>query len=269
MSYENETVDSLGAELYDQHQTQTDDVDFILSVIGKKPKKVLEVCCGSGRILVPIAKAGHDATGFDMDDDMMDRIPTKAEGLDNITWYNADALLNDWGSGFDVVVLAGNILFNIEIESDIEYKKAQELFIHKAAAALVSGGYVYIGYSPFAPNGRTLTRPTGKSCDDDGSIVWGWEGSDDAGNFEKISLTRGSFNEETGMLKAITRSEKRLANGKLINEESDRIKHYATLEHLHGWLTDAGFVIDLECEDFNKTPINDDSCDVIIYAKKK
>jgi len=268
MLSENEIIDGLGAELYDRHETQTDDVDFTLSVIGEQSKKVLEVCCGSGRILVPLAKAGHNVTGFDVDESALERIPAKAEGFKNIIWRKADALSDGWGSGFDVVVLAGNILFNIEIESEMEYKKAQELFIQKAAAALVPGGYIYIGYSPFAPNGRTLTRLAGRSCDDDGSIVWSWEGTDDDGNFQKDAVTRGSFDEEASILKFTRCFEQRLVSGKVIKEEYERAKHYATLEHLHGWLLEAGFTIELECEDFDKTPINDVSSEVIIYAKK-
>ena len=263
---ENEIIKDLGAELYDQHETQTNDVAFIISVIGEQPKKVLEACCGSGRIIVPLAKAGHNVTGFDADESMLSRIPAKAKSLKNITWHKADAVHGDWGTGFDVVVLAGNILFNIE--SDIEYKKAQELFIQKAAAALVTGGYVYIGYSPFAPNGRTLTRP-GHSCDDDGSICWSWEGTDDDGNFEKSAITSGSFDEETGILKFVSYFEQRLADGTIIKKETERTKHYATLEHLRDWLHAAGFVIELECEDFDKKPITDDSCEVIIYARKE
>ena len=267
MFNENETIEELGAELYDQHQTQTDDVEFILSVIGTPVKKVLEVCCGSGRILVPLAKSGHDVTGVDIDESMMDRIPSKAVGLENIKWHKADAVYDDWGSGFDVVVLAGNILFNII--SDMEYKKAQELFIQKAADALVPGGYVYIGYSPFAPNGRTLTRPAGFSCEDDGSIIWSWEGEDADGNYQKDSLTKGSFDEETGILKARRYFEQRLKNGKIIKEETEgSLKHYATLDQIYGWLSDAGFTVEFEYEDFDKKPINDESQSVIIYAKK-
>jgi RimJ/RimL family protein N-acetyltransferase len=259
-------LEGLGAELYDQHETETDDVKFILDLIGAQPQKVLEVCCGSGRILVPLAKAGHKATGFDIDESMMDRIQPKAEGLENLQWRKADAVHDEWGSGFDVVVLAGNILFNII--SNIDYAKSQELFIQKAAAALTPGGYVYIGYSPFAPNGRTLTRPAGFSCEDDGSIVWSWEGEDADGNYEKNSLTKGSFDEETGILKARRFCEQKLANGKVITEETEGIKHYATLEQIHGWLFNAGFIIEHEYEDFDKNPINDESRSVIIYAKK-
>ena len=108
--------EGLGAELYDQHVTETDDVRFILDLIGAQPKKALEVCCGSGRILVPLAKAGHDATGFDNDEPMMDRIPPKAAGLNNIQWRKADAVHDDWGSGFDVVVLTVGFIIEFEYQ---------------------------------------------------------------------------------------------------------------------------------------------------------
>ena len=44
-----ETID-LSAERYDQHETH-DDVEFILSVIGEQPKRVLEIGCGYGRMV--------------------------------------------------------------------------------------------------------------------------------------------------------------------------------------------------------------------------
>jgi len=127
---------------------------------------------------------------------------------------------------------------------------------------------VFIEYSPFAPNGRTLTRP-GRSCEDDGKIIWSWDGTDDNGNYEKSSLTSGSFDEETGMLRAISYFEQRLVNGKVIKEEKERAKHYATLSQIHEWLFAAGFVIEFEYENFDKKPLDDDSCKVIIYARKR
>jgi len=269
MSVVNETID-LSAERYNRHETH-DDVEFILSVIGKQPKRILEVGCGFGRILLALADARHEVTGIDVEDGDLDNLSVTAKslGINNIHWRKADAVHDDWGTGFDVVVLAGNILFNIEnIKSALAYKKAQESFIQKAAAALVPGGHVYIGYSPFAPNCRALTRP-GQSCTDDGSIFGTWEYKNDDGSVEVHSITPGSFDEETNILRFKKFTERRTQDGKVIKEEIDRMKHYATLEHIHQWLTDAGFVIELQCEDFDKAPIDDDSRKVIIYARKK
>jgi len=86
------------ANLYDKQETQTDDVELLLSFLGSEPKVVFEVCCGSGRMLVPIAKAGHFAGGLDMDSDMIAMIPGKAKELDNLRFYKADAIKADWGT---------------------------------------------------------------------------------------------------------------------------------------------------------------------------
>ena len=42
--------------MYEKYETETDDVDFLLSVIGSKPVRVLEAACGGGRILVALRR---------------------------------------------------------------------------------------------------------------------------------------------------------------------------------------------------------------------
>lgn len=81
MFNEKPSISKWVADMYDLKVTETNDVDFLLSVIGPTPKRILEVCCGSGRILVSLAKAGHTVTGFDADEFMLAKIAAKAEGL--------------------------------------------------------------------------------------------------------------------------------------------------------------------------------------------
>jgi SAM-dependent methyltransferase len=38
-----------------------------LALVGREPRRVLELGCGAGRVLVPLAEAGHDVTGIDRD----------------------------------------------------------------------------------------------------------------------------------------------------------------------------------------------------------
>jgi len=238
------------ADLYDQKVTETKDVEFLLSVIdepseqerrcggaernfpGKTPKRVLEVCCGSGRILVPLAKAGHVVTGFDADEFMLAKIPPKAEGLGNIRWRAADAVRDDWGTGFDFVVLFGNILYNIV--SDMDYAKSQELFIQKAASALVPGGHVLIEYSP---GGYCLADPNyvpDASGDKNDWVVL--EGTDGDGVYGKmILLAGGDYDRETRLSRFTRRFELTLRNGERITQDIPCVKHFAPLELLHGW----------------------------------
>lgn len=113
--------------MYDCTETDTNDVDFALSVIGDKPKRILEIACGSGRFLVPMANAGHNVTGLDFDEHMLNRIATKISSSQNISWHKSDVINDEWGTGFDIVLLVANFLSNIV--SDIDYEKAQELMI--------------------------------------------------------------------------------------------------------------------------------------------
>ena len=245
------------AEMYDQNVDETNDIEFLLSVISPAPQKILEVCCGSGRILVPLAKAGHNVTGFDMDEFMLSRITAKAEGLNNLTWCKTDAVKDDWGTGFDVVVLAGNILFNIV--SDMEYEKAQELFIQKAADALKSGGYVYIDYQYFLYPEKVFGNP-GES------IIW--EGNDSDSNYGKMVLLDSKYDKDTGIDTFTRRFELTLKSGEVIKRDISCLKHFATLEQIQKWLSNAGFIVEQEYGDYNRNPISETTYRAIIYSRK-
>ena len=253
------------ADLYDQKVTETEDVEFLLSVIGQTPKRILEVCCGSGRILVPLSKAGHIVSGFDADGFMLAKISAKAEGLTNIQWRAADAVRDDWGTGFDFVVLFGNILYNIV--SDMDYAKSQEMFIRKAASALDPGGCVCIEYSP---GGFCLANPNyvpDVSGDKTDWVVW--DGTDNDGNYGRmILLGGGHYDKDTRLSRFTRRFELTLRNGEKIEQDISCVKHFASLEQVHGWLNDAGFTVGQQYADFDRSPINDSSTRAIIIARK-
>ena len=250
------------ADIYDQKVTAANDVEFLLSVIGNQPKRILEVCCGSGRILIPLAKAGHIVSGLDADEYMLEKIAAKAADLENIQWKSADAVYSDWGENFDIVVLAGNILYNIV--SDMDYAESQELLIKKAASVLVPGGYIFIEYQP---GGHRITQSAPSHNKNGEWIVW--EGNDGDGNHGRMILVGDNYDSKTGMGSFIRRFELSLKNGENITQDIPCQKHFASLEQLHGWLKKAGFVIEQEYGDFNGNPVTDDSRGVVIYAFKK
>lgn len=70
--------------------------------------------------------------GLDFDKFMLEKIDVKLQRNENIEWRKADIISDEWGEGFDVVLLAANILFNIV--SDMDYEAAQELLIKKIGA---------------------------------------------------------------------------------------------------------------------------------------
>ena len=55
---EEKIIAKWAADMYDANETDTADVDFALSIVGDAPKRILEVACGSGRILRAAGKGG-------------------------------------------------------------------------------------------------------------------------------------------------------------------------------------------------------------------
>lgn len=258
MYNEDQIISKWIAEMYDRHETDTTDVAFALSMIGTNPKRILEIACGSGRILVPLAKAGHLVTGLDFDGYMLSKIPEKSEGLKNITWKKCDVIKDNWGHGYDVVMLAANFLFNIV--ADTGYEKAQALVIKKSAEALISGGYIYIDY------GYTL-HPEKWFVHDGENIIW--QGTDRNGITGKMTLLHSSFDNITGLNKFTRRFELLLPDGTEIKQDIPSIKHFATLEQIHQWLALSNFIIEEEYGDYNRSPIGETTNRAIILARKK
>jgi SAM-dependent methyltransferase len=61
------------ARYYDQiHTALTADVPFILEQVKKQGGPVLELGCGTGRLLIPLAEAGFPVTGVDNSPEMLD-----------------------------------------------------------------------------------------------------------------------------------------------------------------------------------------------------
>ena len=69
------------AELYDYvpFYTNRPDLDFYLDFAGLTAGSVLELGCGTGRILIPTAAAGYEITGLDFSDHMLARCRQKLE----------------------------------------------------------------------------------------------------------------------------------------------------------------------------------------------
>lgn len=257
MFNEKAVISKWNAEMYDLNERDTDDVEFALSIIGTTPKKVLEIACGSGRFLVPMAKAGHIVTGLDFDEYMLDKIKSKSAGMDNITWRKADVIREEWGSGYDVVVLAGNFLFNII--SNMDYEEAQRLLFEKAAKALAPGGSLYIDY------GYTM-HPEEWFIHPGENLVW--QGTDSDGTTGRMVLLNSTFDGERNITQFTRRFELTLADGSMIKEDILSSKHFATLEQIHGWLSANGFVLQEEYGGYNRNPISESTSRAIIWAKK-
>jgi SAM-dependent methyltransferase len=246
------------ADIYEQQVVQRDEVNFILTIIGKEPKNILEVACGGGRITVPLAQAGHKVTGFDSDEFMLEKIPARANGLTNISFYKADAILQDWGKDYDVVVLAGNILLNIE--SRMPYEQAQELFIRKAAASVKQNGFMYLDFDCYVRPDQTSDKKHEWTC---------FEGTDDLGTYGKYIVISGDYDSQTHIDRSFRRYEITPKNGEIFTFEATSVKHFPPFEQVNKWLEDAGWEIIHLYGSYDKDEMNEKNTGnrAIIWAK--
>lgn len=241
--------------MYEIDEIGTEDVAFLLSCLGTAPKHILEIACGSGRILVPLAKAGHTVVGLDFDDAMLRKIPAKAEGLENIAWRTADAITDAWGSGYDVVVIAGNFLMNIVSEEGPE--RAQKVLLEKAKRALKPDGMLYIDYNHTFHPEQWYVHSGERAI---------WQGIDGHGTTGRMLLCNSTYDAENGLIQSTRRYELETVTGEKIRKEMPSVKHYVSLEQIHTWLSEEGFRIEKEYGDYAGNPIGETTGRAIICA---
>lgn len=76
----NLTYDSI-ARYYDlSHQSLIEDIPFLLRLAAETGDPALELGCGSGRLLVPLARAGHAVVGIDNSPEMLARAELRLAG---------------------------------------------------------------------------------------------------------------------------------------------------------------------------------------------
>jgi ubiquinone/menaquinone biosynthesis C-methylase UbiE len=67
------------ANIYDGMNTNLDDLEFYKRWLPKKKNaQILELCCGTGRLTIPIAKNGYDISGVDYTSSMLEKAKAKA-----------------------------------------------------------------------------------------------------------------------------------------------------------------------------------------------
>jgi SAM-dependent methyltransferase len=104
------------------------------------PGRVLDAGCGTGRVAIRLTELGHDCTGVDADESMLDVARARAPGL---SWVLADLSTLDenalGGKGFDLVVAAGNVI-------PLLAAGTEAVVVSRLAALLTRGGVLVAGF---------------------------------------------------------------------------------------------------------------------------
>ena len=65
------------ATFYDLLYNSTDDLEYYRRLASQANGPILELACGTGRITIPLARAGHEITGLDLSEKMLDQARSK------------------------------------------------------------------------------------------------------------------------------------------------------------------------------------------------
>ncbi|WP_430409002.1 class I SAM-dependent methyltransferase [Kordia sp.] len=109
------------ANIYDGMNTNLADLEFYKRWLPKnKDARILELCCGTGRLTLPIAKDGYDITGVDFTPSMLEQATAKAskEGLE-IEFIEADIRTLHLPEKYDLIFIPFNSIHHLYKNKDL------------------------------------------------------------------------------------------------------------------------------------------------------
>ena len=149
-------LDCLGlyedAGFYDEEFSNRDyDIQFFLRRARLCAGPVLEVACGTGRITLPIARAGLKITGLDVSRSMLEQARDKASAEHlSVTWLEQDCRQIATGNTFSLIFSAANAMQHLH---DLDSVNA---FLTGAKKSLKPDGTLILDV--FNPNPIKLAR---------------------------------------------------------------------------------------------------------------
>ena len=109
------------ANIYDAMNTNLDDWYFYKRWLPEnKDARILELCCGTGRLTLPIAKEGYDITGIDYTPSMLAQAKIKASeaGLE-ISFIEADIRTLNLPEKYDFIFIPFNSIHHLYRNEDL------------------------------------------------------------------------------------------------------------------------------------------------------
>ena len=95
-------------------------VDFYRAEAGRTGGQILELGCGTGHKLIPIASDGYACVGLDLSSDMLAEARRKADECGVVVeWLQGDMTAFDLGRTFDFVFITANSLLHLHEIDDL------------------------------------------------------------------------------------------------------------------------------------------------------
>lgn len=231
-------------EVYDAECPWGRDDEWFVAVVGPPPARLLDLGCGTGRLTVALARAGHVVTGVDPARASLEAARPKA-GADRVTWVEGtSADLPD--GAFDVAVMTSHVA-QLFLDDDAWSRTLADL--HRS---LVPGGRLAFdsrdpqarGWERWNPvdSRRDVTRP-------DGSVVLVWTEVTAVDGPAIVSFTHHYAFPEGHELR------------------SDLALRFRTEPELRASLAEVGFTVERICGGWEDQPIGHPDGELLVVAR--
>ena len=109
------------ANIYDGMNTDLTDLIFYKKWLPKnKDARILELCCGTGRLTLPIAMEGYDISGVDNSSSMLEQAKLKASAASlKVDFIEADIRTLDLLKKYDLIFIPFNSIHHLYQNEDL------------------------------------------------------------------------------------------------------------------------------------------------------
>ena len=249
------------ARLYDLDlAVEPGDLDLYLALAGRTDRALIELAVGTGRVAVPLATAGHEVTGVDLDPAMLARARERAaaagEGSAGRLRLVQDDLITTRPEGageFGLAILALNSI--LVLGGPREQRRA----IAVMADLLAPGGIAVV--DAWQPLAEDLVRF-------DGRLSLEWLRRDPETGRDVTKLAAAWYDGATRAVTLTTIFDEAEPGGTPTRWTRVDALHLLSADELRGHAEDAGLDVEVLAGDYDLAPLGPGADRAIVVARK-
>ncbi|MCP4357563.1 MAG: class I SAM-dependent methyltransferase [Chloroflexi bacterium] len=241
------------ANYYDlTHDDLKEDVLFVLQLAQTAAGPILELGCGSGRLLRPLTQSGHHVTGIDNSAAMLTRARQRLDtAARQVTLVEADMTRFEVDGRFPLIIISYNTFMHLD-------SAQAAATLQRVKAHLAADGRLFIDQAnPFTvaatPEDSLLNLENCLTDPDSGDII--------------LHLAANRLDTVTQILHITWMYDRSPATGGPIHRTVAQTNYYFRYPHqMELLLKDAGFSNLVIWGDYNKSPFTEESDRFLILA---